>query len=83
MRDCDRVAVEGTVHGEGVGVDQQLGRVGPQASATVPRPRHSVSVALARADAGHIAVPDTSITNPQGQLGLGAVVGEQAQEDRI
>ena len=45
----------------GVGVEQQLGRVAPQALGRVPGPADPVPVGLPRADAGHERMPDVGV----------------------
>ena len=68
-------------HGLGVGVEQQLGRVAPQAPGRVPGPADPVPVGLARADAGHERMPDVGVVIGQRDLGFRAGRIEQAQRD--
>ncbi len=87
------VPVEAAVDGQGVGVDEQLGRVEAQAPMGVPRTVDPVPVALPGHDAGDVAVPHVAVDLGQRQPGFGAargpaegrgqaVVVEQAQLDR-
>ena len=70
-------------HRLGVGVEQQLGRVAPQALGRVPRPADAVPVGLARADAGHERMPDVGVVVGDRDLGFGACRVEQAQGDAV
>ena len=65
----------------GVGIEQQLGRVAPQAPGRVPGPADPVPVGLPRADAGHEGMPDVGVVIGQRDLGFGAGLIEQAQRD--
>ena len=67
----------------GVRVEQQLGRVAPQALGRVPRPADAVPVGLPRADARHERVPHVGVVVPQRDLGLRAGLIEQAQRDAV
>ena len=64
-----------------VGVEQQLGRVAPQAPGRVPRPADAVPVGLPRADSRHERMPDIGVVIPQRDLGFRACLIEQAQGD--
>ena len=70
-------------HRLGVGVEQQLGRVAPQAPVRVPGAADPVPVGLARADAGHERMPDVGVIIRDRDLGFGAGRVEQAQRDTI
>ena len=67
----------------GVGVEQQLARVAAVAVLRVVGAVHPEAVALARADAGQVAVPDEAVDLGQVDAGLGAVVVDQAQLDPL
>ncbi len=67
----------------GVGVDQQLGRVGPQALLGLPRAVHPEAVALARLHPRHVAVVDEGGDLREDEPLLGAVVVEQAELDLL
>ena len=56
----------------GVGVQQQLGRVAPQALGRVPGAADPVPVGLARADAGYERVPDVGVVVGHRDLGFRA-----------
>ena len=66
----------------GVRVEQQLGRVAPQAARRVPRAADPVPVGLPRADARHERVPDVGVVVPHRDLGFRAGLVEQAQRRR-
>ena len=65
----------------GVGVEEQLGRVAPQAPVRVPRAVDPVPVGLARADSRHERMPDVGVVIRQRDPGFGACRIEQAQGD--
>ena len=67
----------------GVRVEQQLVRVVAQPLAGVERAGHPVPVGLAGLDARHEAVPDLAVALGQGDLPLGAVGVEQAEQHLI
>ena len=66
------VPVEAAVDGQGVGVDEKLGRVEAQAPGRVPGPVDAVAVALSGHHAGDVAVPHVAVDLGEGQAGLGA-----------
>jgi hypothetical protein len=67
----------------GVGIEQQLVRIAPEALRRVVRPVDAVAVPLAGLDAGQEGVPDEGIHLGQGDAGLLAGVIEQAQLDLL
>ena len=87
------VPVEAAVDGQGVGVDEQLGRVEAQAPVGFPGAVDPVAVALPGHDPGEVAVPHVAVDLGQRQAGLDArrkpadgsaqaLVVEQAQLNR-
>ncbi|CAO0831035.1 hypothetical protein SMICM17S_11286 [Streptomyces microflavus] len=79
LRRQGEVAVDRT----GVRVEQQLGRVPAGARPGVPAAVHPVAVALTGRDARQEAVPDLVGQLGQRAAGLGAVLVEEAQLDRL
>ncbi len=81
------VAVDRGMHAQptrdraGVGIEQQLGRVEPQAAARVPRTVGAEAVAGAGRDVRERAVPDAQRLLGEGMRGLVARVVEQAHPD--
>ena len=71
------------VDGAGVGVQQQLLRIAAHPRRRVPRAVHAIAVALAGADAGHVAVPGMTVHLRQVQATLAAGLVEQAQLDAL
>ena len=69
--------------GLGVRVEQQLGRVAPQAPGRVPGPGDAVAVGLPGAGARHEGVPDVGVVVQQRDLGLRAGLIEQTQRDAV
>ncbi len=67
--------------GPGVGVEEQLARVAAQAVPRVQRSLHPVAVGLSGPDAGDDAVPDPRVVVVQLDLGLVALVVEEAHGD--
>ena len=78
------VPVDGAGRGLGVGVEQQLVRVEPQAVLGLVRAVHAVAVALAGLDGRQVAVPDEAVDLGQldARLGAGRSV-EQAELDAL
>ena len=66
-----------------VGVQQQLGRVAPQALGRVPGSADAVPVGLPRAGAGHERMPDIGVVIGQRDLRFRAGRIEQAQRDAV
>ncbi len=77
------VPLDGAVHGLGVGVDQELGRVGPQALVGFPRAVHPEAVALSGLHPRGVAVVDEGRDLGQVVAVLHAGVIEQAQLDAL
>ena len=83
--EAGRVPVDLAVDGLGVRVEQQLGRVAPQALVRLPRPVHAVAVALAGPDVGQVGVPAVAVDlgERDPDLDVVAVGPEQAQLDAL
>ena len=67
----------------GVRVEQQLGRVTARARRRIPRPVHTISVALARPRARQIALPHVPVALLKAPARLRARIVEQAQLDPV
>ena len=83
--EAGRVPVDLAVDRLGVRVEQQLGRVAPQALVGLPGPVHPVAVALAGPDVGQVGVPAVAVDLGERDPDLGevAVGPEQAQLDAL
>ena len=66
-----------------VRVHEDLGRVVPQAAGGVPGAVHAVAVALPVPDARHVGVPCGAVPLLERDARLRAVVGDEAQLDRL
>src|SRR5690606_11789061 len=75
------VVVDLSVHRGGVGVEEQLRRVAAVTGRGVPRSVDAVAVALSRADAGEVAVPDESVDLGEPYGAVPSVVVGQDQFD--
>ena len=71
VREAGRVPRDLAVDGLGVGVEEQLGRVAPQALGRLPRAVDPVAVALARTDVGEVGVPAVAVDLGQRDAHLG------------
>ena len=78
-----RVPVDLPVHRLGVGIEQQLRRVGPQPAAGSYGAVHPVAVALTRLHLRQVAVPHVGVDVDELDPRLDAVVVEQAQLDPL
>ena len=76
-----RPPLDGAVDGAGVGVQEQLVRVAAPPGPRVPGPVDAVAVALARSDAGQVAVPAVAGHLRQVDAALPTIVVEEAQLD--
>ena len=86
--EAGRVPVDVAVDRLGVRVEQQLGRVAPQALGRVPRAVDAVAVALAGADVGQVGVPAVAVDlgaarSAPRPCALARRVAEQAQLDAL
>ena len=67
--------------GAGVRIDEEFGRVGPQAMIRIVGSDHPVPIRLTGADAGHEAVPNPSVAFGKGEPGFASLRIEQAEVD--
>ncbi|CAM5702039.1 hypothetical protein STENM36S_01127 [Streptomyces tendae] len=77
------VVVHHPVHGAGVRVEEQLRRVAAVADGRGPRAVDPVAVALPRADAGQVAVPDEAVNVGQRDAAVAAVVVDEHEVDPL
>jgi hypothetical protein len=77
------VAAHLAVDGLGVGVEQELRRVAPDAPRRVVRAVDAIPVALSGLDAGEEAVPDEAVDLREGDAGLLAALADEAELDLL
>ncbi len=83
MAEDGRSPLDGAIDGAGIGVEEQLARVAAAPGGRVPRPVDAVAVALARSDAGKVAMPAVAGHLGQVDAALSTIVVEETELDTL